>query len=164
MNFWWVNHNVTSQQEIEGGYLWSPKTMRNGGRSQFYENMRATHPGDSIVSFAKSRIGHVGTVDGPTYSAMRPSEFGRAGELWDSDGWRVPMRWYSMKLPFRPKVHIERLRPLLPKRYSPINDKGNGNQCAYLCKIDSTLFGLLMELGQTDLGEYASGGHLSDGQ
>ena len=44
MHFWWVNHNMTAQQEIEGGYLWSPKTMRHGGRSQFYENMRATRP------------------------------------------------------------------------------------------------------------------------
>ena len=57
MHYWWVNHNMTAQQEIEGGYLWSPKTMRNGRRSQFYENMQATHPGDWVVSFAKSKIG-----------------------------------------------------------------------------------------------------------
>ena len=30
MNSWWVNHNVTAQQEIEGDYLWSPKRMKNG--------------------------------------------------------------------------------------------------------------------------------------
>lgn len=164
MSFWWVNHNMTAQQEIEGGYLWSPKTMRNGRRSQFYENMQATRPEDWVVSFAKSRIGHLGIVNGPTHSATTPPEFGRTGDLWDSDGWRVPVLWYSVKSPFRPKVHIETLRPFLPKRYSPINDKGNGNQCAYLCEIDSDLFNALMQIGRTDVGQFISGRNLSDGQ
>ena len=26
MNYWWVNHNQTHTSEIEGGYIWSPKT------------------------------------------------------------------------------------------------------------------------------------------
>ena len=39
--FWWVNHKQTARQEIEGQYLWSPKTESNGARSQFYNNMRA---------------------------------------------------------------------------------------------------------------------------
>ena len=25
MRYWWVNQNQTFRQEIEGGYLWSPK-------------------------------------------------------------------------------------------------------------------------------------------
>ena len=38
--FWWVNHNQTAREEVEEQFLWSPKTERNGARSQFYENMR----------------------------------------------------------------------------------------------------------------------------
>ena len=96
MNFWWVNHNVTAQQEIDGGYLWSPKTMRNGGKSQFYDNMRKACPEDRVVSFAKSQIGHFGVVNGPTRSATTPSEFGHDGDHWDDDGWLVPVRWFSV--------------------------------------------------------------------
>ncbi|MEI9986993.1 MAG: hypothetical protein WDN69_29840 [Aliidongia sp.] len=33
--FWWVNHNQTVRQEIDGQYLWSPKTESNGARSEF---------------------------------------------------------------------------------------------------------------------------------
>ena len=156
MNSWWVNHNVTAQQEIEGGYLWSPKRMKDGRKSQFYENMREANPGDRVASFAKSQIGHFGIVTGPTRSAITPIEFGSAGELWDSDGWLVPVRWHSLSSPFRPKVHIEKIRPLLPERSSPIRGNGNGNQCAYLCRIDSALFDLLMQIGQTNFGKYES--------
>ena len=58
MNFWWVNHKQTARQEIAGGYLWSPKKMSNGARSQYYEFMRETRPGDVVVSFANAKIGH----------------------------------------------------------------------------------------------------------
>ena len=32
--YWWVNHSQTFHQEIDGGYLWSPKTEASGARSQ----------------------------------------------------------------------------------------------------------------------------------
>ena len=34
MAFWWVNHNQTYRQEIEGGYIWSPKANKNGARNE----------------------------------------------------------------------------------------------------------------------------------
>jgi len=40
MRYWWVNQNQTFRQEIEGGYLWSPKRNKNGHRNPFYEFMR----------------------------------------------------------------------------------------------------------------------------
>jgi hypothetical protein len=30
--YWWVNHQQTWRQEIEGQYLWSPKLNANGSR------------------------------------------------------------------------------------------------------------------------------------
>jgi hypothetical protein len=37
VRYWWVNQNQTFRQEIEGGYLWSPKRNKNGHRNPFYE-------------------------------------------------------------------------------------------------------------------------------
>src|SRR3546814_4858079 len=34
MRYWWVNQNQTYRHEVPGGYLWSPKRNRNGGRSE----------------------------------------------------------------------------------------------------------------------------------
>ena len=46
--YWWVNHNQTGLQEVEGQYLWSPKRERDGKRSQFYDNMRRASPGEHV--------------------------------------------------------------------------------------------------------------------
>jgi putative restriction endonuclease len=44
VRYWWVNQNQTFRQEIEGGYLWSPKRNKNGHRNPFYEFMREVAP------------------------------------------------------------------------------------------------------------------------
>jgi putative restriction endonuclease len=150
MNIWWVNHKQTVRQEIVGGYLWSPKRMSNGSRSQYYEFMRDARPGDVVVSFANASIGHFGTVTGFPISAPKPDEFGSAGENWSNDGWLVPVSWEPVGQPFRPKDNIERLRPLLPDRYAPIQANGNGNQAAYLTKISPELLQELKLLGAFD--------------
>lgn len=36
--------------------MWSPKTNRDGGYSQFYHNMTETRPGDLVFSFADTLI------------------------------------------------------------------------------------------------------------
>jgi hypothetical protein len=48
VRYWWVNQNKTHEQEQAGGYLWSPKTNRNGAYNQFYENMKQVTPGDLV--------------------------------------------------------------------------------------------------------------------
>lgn len=118
-----------------------------GARSQYYEFMREMRPGDYIVSFSDAQIGHHGMVKGFPLTAPKPNEFGTAGERWSHDGWRVRIDWESIATPFRPKDNIERLRPLLPEKYSPIQKNGNGNQAAYLTKIDQPLFTALEQLG-----------------
>jgi putative restriction endonuclease len=54
--YWWVNHKQTWRQEIDGQYLWSPKTSRNGVRNEFYSNMRRASPGDLVLSYADQQI------------------------------------------------------------------------------------------------------------
>lgn len=64
MRYWWVNQNQTFRQEIEGGYLWSPKRNKNGHRNPFYECMREVAPGDIVLSFCDTRIAALGIVSG----------------------------------------------------------------------------------------------------
>src|SRR5262245_33573398 len=74
--YWWVNHKQTWRQEIEGQYLWSPKTKRNGTQSEFYNNMRRASPGDLVLSYAGAQIRYVGRVAEFAFSAPKPEEFG----------------------------------------------------------------------------------------
>ena len=60
MNYWWVNQNQTYRTEVRGGFLWSPKTLSDGGKNQFYDNMREVTPGDVIFSFSDTRIKALG--------------------------------------------------------------------------------------------------------
>ncbi|HHQ4530834.1 TPA: HNH endonuclease [Aeromonas hydrophila] len=52
MAFWWVNHKQTYSAEVGGGYIWSPKTNRNGSKNQTYINLTLTRPGDVVISYA----------------------------------------------------------------------------------------------------------------
>ena len=70
----------------------------------------------SFKTVAIARIGYFGVVTGFPMSAPKPDEFGDAGENWSNDGWFVPVSWEPVGQAFRPKVNIELLKPLLPKR------------------------------------------------
>ncbi|WP_311946969.1 HNH endonuclease [Halomonas piscis] len=146
MAYWWVNHKKTYRQEVEGGYIWSPKTRADGVSSQFYDNMAAVQPGDIIFSYAFAQIRDIGIATGPAITAQKPSEFGAAGQDWQEDGWFVPVEFQQTDHAIRPKDHIEAIRPLLPEKYAPINASGNGNQVAYLAHISPELGELLFGL------------------
>ena len=148
MRFWWVNHKQTARQEIEGRYLWSPKSEANGVRSQFYDNMRVAAPGDFVLSYANGLVGHAGLVANYPLTAPKPESFGSVGSYWSDEGWLLPMRWLPLPLPIPPKTILKQIAPLLPEKYSPLRaETGDGNQKAYFSEIDSRLFTLVAGLG-----------------
>ena len=157
--FWWVNHNQTVHQEIDGQFLWSPKTERNGARSQFYDNMRHASPGDFVLSYAKQVIGYVGRITEFAFTAPKPAGFGTAGEYWNKEGWFVPVFWTSLTPPISPKNMLDVLRPLLPAKYSPIQrNSGRGNQKAYLAEISEQVFTAVVTRAAFDRDKLARGG------
>ena len=147
MRYWWVNQNQTFRQEIEGGYLWSPKRNKNGHRNPFYEFMREAAPGDIVFSFCNTRVAALGIVSGYCRESPKPEEFGSAGTNWSQIGWRVGVRWQRLTNAIRPKDHIVRLRPELSRKYAPMTSDGNGLQSVYLTTISpafaATLFSLI---------------------
>jgi putative restriction endonuclease len=157
--YWWVNHDQTWQQEIEGQYLWSPKKKANGDRNEFYINMRRASSGDLVLSYADQQIRFVGRVAEFAVSAPKPEEFGTVGANWSRDGWLLPVYWTKLNPPIRPKDLMEQLRSLWPTRYSPFNPaKGRGNQGAYLAEISQPLFDAIVSNASFDLALLARGG------
>lgn len=146
MRYWWVNQNQTFRHELEGGYLWSPKRNKNGALNPFYEFMKEVAPGDLIFSFADTRIPAIGIVLSNAYEAPKPMEFGQIGAYWNLIGWRVDVRFVRLKEPIRPVEHIDRLRPYLPTKYSPLQPNGNGLQSVYLTRVGPLLAGQLIDL------------------
>jgi putative restriction endonuclease len=146
MRFWWVNQNQTFRQEVDGGYLWSPKRNANGARNPFYESMREISPGDLILSFVDTRIACIGIAASYCYESPKPLEFGEAGLYWNNVGWRVRVNFQRLEKQLRPKDQIEFLRPFLPNRYAPLQANGNGIQSVYLTELSPELFGAIATL------------------
>lgn len=141
MRFWWVNHNQTARQEIDGSYLWSPKREASGARSRFYDNMREAAPGDLVLSYSQQAVRFVGQVTDYAFTALKPPEFGSLGSYWEAEGWLLPVSWLAVERPVSPKSLISALGPLLPEKYSPIHrETGYGNQKAYLAEVPQTVF------------------------
>lgn len=159
MRYWWVNQNQTFRQEIDGGYLWSPKRNRNGRRNAFYEFMREVAPGDIVFSFVDTRIVALGIVSGYCRESPKPEEFGSAGMNWSQIGWKVGVRWQRLVNTIRPKDHIARLRPDLPSKYAPLTQNGNGLQSVYLTHISTALASALFALIGTEANQVADVGH-----
>lgn len=146
MNHWWVNQNQTYKQEVEGGYLWSPKRTADGRQNRFYDSMTETRPGDVVFSFCDTLIKAIGIVSGPCQSAPKPLEFGSTGENWGNDGWYVPVEFEEINRPIRPKDHMQVLGPTLPSKYSPIRPTGDGNQGVYLAPVPPGMAAALRQL------------------
>ena len=126
MRYWWVNRNQTFRQEIEGGYLWSPKCNQNGHRNPFYEFMREVSPGDLVFSFCDTRIDALGIVSGYCRESPKPEEFGAAGTNWSQIGWRAGSGFRMRSVP-RITLHGSDRR-----KYSPspsLSSIGLPNRC-----------------------------------
>ena len=146
MRYWWVNQNQTFRHEFAGGYLWSPKRKKNGGQNPFYDFMRVVSPGDGIFSFTDTRIPAIGVARSHSYESPKPREFGSAGAYWDQIGWRVDVAFAKLSHSIRPADYLEQIRPLLPRRYSPLLPDGRGLQAVYLTHLEPELAGLLVDL------------------
>jgi putative restriction endonuclease len=106
MRYWWVNQNQTYRQEVEGGYLWSPKRSASGARNPFYESMREVSPGDLIFSFMDTRIQAIGIAQSYCWESPKPLEFGTAGQNWEDIGWKVKVAFTALATKIRPKDHL----------------------------------------------------------
>ncbi len=150
MKYWWVNQNQTYRHEVPGGYLWSPKTKSNGSLNPFYEFMREVSPGDVIFSFCDTYIRAIGIAQSPAYEAPKPMEFGTVGAYWETIGWRVDVRFTELKNVIRPMDQMDRLRPYLPERYSPLRLNGHGLQNIYLTEVPELMGNQLLQLIGTE--------------
>lgn len=127
MKYWWVNQKKTHNQEIPGGFLWSPKIKVNGARNHFWDNMTLMNVGDVVFSYYFGEIKAVGVVTEPAQTAIKP-DFGRVGENWSSEGWYVKVEFKKLDNPIKPKEFAPVLLPLMPEKYAPLKQNGDGKE------------------------------------
>jgi hypothetical protein len=156
MNYWWVNQNQTYRFEIPGGFLWSPKSIKNNRKNHFYDNMEQVRSGDLIFSFVDTKIKAVGVATGIGRTAEKP-DFGTAGESWQKEGWLVPVEFAELSAEVRPKDFINELIPHLAAKYAPLKTNGDGYQHVYLANISKGFASVLLKkIGKT-LSDFTKG-------
>lgn len=148
MNYWWVNHKQTHRMELEGGYIWSPKTSKGGATNQTYINLTDAEVNDLVFSYAGGEIKAIGLVTQKYIENPKPPEFGQTGNQWANEGWLVEIDWRKLERPFRPRDYIGEIAPLLPERHSPIRKNGNGNQGCYLAGISEELGRVMLDIAE----------------
>ena len=102
-------------------------------------------PGDIVFSFFDTLISNVGIITSQGYTEPKP-KFGSMGRAWENEGWMVNVDYRKLKNKIQPKEHMDVLKPLLPEKYSPLQENGNGNQRVYLTCIPESLAKKLREL------------------
>jgi len=162
MRYWWVNQNQTFEHEFHGGYLWSPKRKANQSRNPFYEFMREVAPGDVIFSFQGTYIRALGIAQSHCYEAPKPSEFGATGGNWSDIGWKIEVRYFQLQNQIRPADEMAILLPLLPEKYSPLQQTGRGNQSVYLTHVPANLATALVGLIGFEAKTLVKGDYASD--
>ena len=166
MTYWWVNQNQTFEQEVRGGYIWSPKLKANGQRNPFYEYMKIVVPGDPLFSFEGTFIRAIGIARSHCYEFPKPDEFGSLGPNWDDIGWRVDVHYHKLGHQIRPADNMGILGPLLPLKYAPLQANGYGNQGVYLTQLPEpfglALAGLIGPEAQVAIAQHRLADEISD--
>ena len=90
--------------------------------------MQSVQPGDIVFSFKKAQIVAVSTAISSCYDAQKPEEFGASGENWDSNGWKVDLKYTLINHPISPTDHEELIAPLFPANlsYGGSHEHGSG--------------------------------------
>ena len=110
--------------------------------------MREVSRSDLVFSFRDRRISDIGVATSNCCEARKPDEFGAAGQNWEKVGWRADVAYIKNDNPITPKCHIELIRPLLPDKYSPLQQNGDGLQSVYLAELSDDLADFLKSLLQ----------------
>lgn len=151
MRYWWVCQNKTHNEEVTDGFMWSPKVNSNGARNQFYDFMTEVEPGDVVFSYFKKQIRAIGIAAAKAISASKPV-FENGSESWSDEGWYVKVDFERLTNGLSTKQYIDRLRPLMPTKYAPLDTIGNGN-ILYLTSLPDEFANELIKLIGEEYGQ-----------
>jgi len=136
IQYWWVNHKYAAAQGLTGEYLHSSQRNRNGSRNQSRGNLMRVQPGDLVFAFADGAVRAVGIALSSAAEVPAPAKAER----------QLPVRFLQLGVPLNPKAHMLKLKPVLPRSYSPLRATGARNPAVYLASVSDAMAAVLRQL------------------
>ena len=144
--YWWVNQSKAVSRGLMGDYLWTARDQR-GAPTEAAQNMLGVQTGDLIFAFADGAVRGVGIALREAMEAARPHELASFSKSAGSPpGWYLPVRFFELALPLRPRAHMEALKLVLPQTQSPLRSSGARNPAVYLCPVSTAMAEVLRGL------------------
>ncbi|OXS74029.1 hypothetical protein B1B04_10470 [Lysinibacillus sp. KCTC 33748] len=125
-----VMQNATHEEEIIGGYMWSPQKNKNGNSNHAYERMTTIKTGNKIYSCYDQAIRAVGIATSDCYIAEQPHEL-QEKNLWSDEGYKVDVDFTILEHPIMIRDVWGDMESDRPQKYAAFQENGRGNQ-AYL--------------------------------
>lgn len=125
-NYFFVFQNKTYDAEKRGGYLWAPKSLKDGRNVSHWNRMTEVRKGDVIFHSVRKEIAAISIATSDCYSAIQPEEL-RREKLWDDDGWKADCSYIVIKSPIVTSDYKDEIFKLQPILNAPFNVLGRGN-------------------------------------
>lgn len=139
-----VMQGRTYQEEKELGILWSLQTDTAGNPQHFWQRMKEVAAGDRVFHYVRGEIVAVSVAKTGYREERKASAIDLPGRE-NEKGYLVETEYYELEKPLTILDAFDEILPLLPMKYSPFQENGNGNQ-GYLYPCNEELTIKLVEL------------------
>lgn len=133
MSVFYVYQGSTFNEEFEGGFVWSPKLNKNGGKNKGFSTMTKIKKGDFILHHCNGEIRAISLAKTDCYDSNKPSYKTGTGNSWDNDGYRIDCDYILLDIPIKLAEHKEWLKEHHSEE-SAFTINGTGKQ-QYMCTI-----------------------------
>ncbi|MGN7476985.1 HNH endonuclease [Solibacillus silvestris] len=122
MNFYIVMQGRTYDEAKEKQVVWCSILDSSGQTPHSWERMREVKKGDAIFHCVKGEIAAISIAQESCHEGMSPFDNGGViGNLFSAI-------YEELVFPIMIKEHFDEIQPLLPIKYSPFQQNGDGNQ------------------------------------
>jgi putative restriction endonuclease len=136
-SYFLVFQGDTYEEELKLNCLWAPISNKAGNKVHHHSRLLDLKPGDQVIHLKKQSIMAISSVLGRAYNSELPFEFNR--QALNGNGMRVDLKITELDEPIPTNEIMGKIHDYLPKKYSPFNKNGSGNQ-GYLFPINKNVF------------------------
>lgn len=95
INYWWVNQGQSAKLQTEGGFLWSPKTDKNGTPLAHHNDLMLAKPGDVIFAYSEGAVRSICIAETKSIERRKPASFSNHSN-WEEQGNYLKVTFYNL--------------------------------------------------------------------